>query len=664
MPWGQIIWTWGRHENFETLPESGCCVCFALENILRGGQGTFGLQEKEEGYTYEPHESMLKWILVSYSKWINEYPTSRRPSREDENRVTLEAAQNGLAALDVLDYKGRPTKTYEIVFQKLHSSTDIPFEDVKMDTSWIDLRVATMWKEKCINQHGSKCQELDKTALIIPDWLIDTEENCIVSGEGVAEFVALSYRWGTSIGSAIDFNKLSDLRKPGGQSNFIAKIPIIRDAAQVVRSVNERYLWVDTICIRHDEKDHLAHQLQCMGAIYASSKLTIIASDGDGMAGIPGLKGCSIPRNLINMFSWTNNRVILVRDLPMLDGSEVQSKCFRRGWTFQEYALSRRRLVFGRQQIHWICGCETWHEDLPSKDVQIHKPNNEITQFSNTLRRWPDFRKLSGLLRAYNNLELTCPEDALPGVAGLLRLLNSSFHGGFLFGLPMMCFEAALLWQHGYGHNIVSRKEKTTVGRRKRSIRARSILPDSKLPSWSWVGWSNGCLNLLKDEEDYRVVTYPNHSLNGSVSRSEKWVTKPTVQWYYHDTPACIKKQPVYSSWFQAHQDMTHAEDLPEGWIREKYPGVNGPDIADMRSLPYGITGEFIYHHREYPDLLYWRPFPVPRASNIHTSHQIKQGKFISCKTKRGWFRYVRNSNYALGHGSLDYHLEILDARN
>lgn len=421
MPWGKLYSRF--HEEFEALPESGCCVCFAFEHFLCGGQGTFGFKKKLEGFTCEPHESMLQWIMDSYYKWITKI-TDFYGYRNGYgiDGFILQALQYGLARLDVLDYKERPNRTYEIILQKSHSSANIPFGEMQMDASWIDLRLAARWNERCINQHGSKCQELDKSTLIIPDWLIDTEENCIVSGEAAMDFVTLSYRWGTSIGSGIDFNKLSELRKPGGLSNFISKIPIIRDAAHVVQSINERYLWVDTICIRHEDKDHVAHQLQCMGAIYASSKLTIIASDGDGMAGLPGINGGPVPQNLTNMFPWTNNRVIVVRDLPILDGSKLQSEYFQRGWTFQEYALSRRRLIFGQQQIHWICNCETHHEDLHAKNAQLHNSGEEISQFSYALRRWPDFKKLSGLLRVYNNREMTYPEDTLPGIVGLLRL--------------------------------------------------------------------------------------------------------------------------------------------------------------------------------------------------------------------------------------------------
>lgn len=645
-----------KYRDLEVPPESRCRVCFALEHLFSGGQKAF--QFEFEAFTCKSHVSMLNWIKTSFNEWIDEMPNSKSYRRKYyATGVGLYLSKDGMPEFHVLDYKKRPTKSYSLLMRK---PCDLSPEEITMNPSWINFSVATMWKERCINQHGPKCQESDKTAFTIPDWLVDTKEDCIVSGDASMEFVALSYRWGTSPGSEINFTMWDELQKPGGLSSFIAMIPIIRDATHVVRSINERYLWVDTICIRHDDEIHLAHQLQHMGAIYASAKLAIIASDGDGMTGLPGIQGYSPPRNLTNIFPWDENGVILIRDLPVLGGSvHHQSDYFRRGWTFQEYVLSRRRLIFGRQQIHWVCGCATWHEDLPHTDAQLHEPHGEVLQFPNTLRRRPKFQELSRLLRAYNRLEMTYPEDALPGIAGLLRLIAPSFHGGFLFGLPIACFEAALLWHGGFWHNVINRLGEEAIRRRKRSVRCHSILPDSELPSWSWIGWKGDHLNLLKDEEDYRVVTHPSGSTQGSYSRSEKWITIPTTQWYCHDTPGSTVKRRICSSWFEPYQDTSYPQNLPEGWIREKYPGTKGPDIADMRSLPYGISGDYIYRHQEFPGSSFWRPFPVSHASNM----PMEQSKFISCKTKRSWFRCVRENDYAPGTG-MDYHLKLLDMHN
>ena len=44
----------------------------------------------------------------------------------------------------------------------------------------------------------------------------------------------------------------------------------------------------------------------------------------------------------------------------------------------------------------------------------------------------------------YNARDLTYEQDALPAIWGLLSVLNRSFEGGFLQGLPEMFFDVAL----------------------------------------------------------------------------------------------------------------------------------------------------------------------------------------------------------------------------
>lgn len=44
-----------------------------------------------------------------------------------------------------------------------------------------------------------------------------------------------------------------------------------------------------------------------------------------------------------------------------------------------------------------------------------------------------------------NNRQLTFPADGLQAIAGLLAVMNRSFHGGSICGLPQMFFDDALL---------------------------------------------------------------------------------------------------------------------------------------------------------------------------------------------------------------------------
>lgn len=161
------------------------------------------------------------------------------------------------------------------------------------------------------------------------------------------------------------------------------------------RAIGVRDLWVDAICLDQENKEHMAEELQKMGEIYAGAKLTIIATDGDAIAGLPGLEGVSQPRDLNNIFPWTKGREVVVRQLPALSHYLAESTFyFQRGWTFQEYFLSRRKLIFGHKQIHWSFSCATWHEDLP--DLQ-HEPNESILrrlQFTKLLSGKPDLEQL------------------------------------------------------------------------------------------------------------------------------------------------------------------------------------------------------------------------------------------------------------------------------
>lgn len=66
--------------------------------------------------------------------------------------------------------------------------------------------------------------------------------------------------------------------------------PTIHHAMHIVRSIGERYLWVDSIYLISDDEKHLTEQLQLMGSIYARAKLTIIATDGDARHGLHGIR--------------------------------------------------------------------------------------------------------------------------------------------------------------------------------------------------------------------------------------------------------------------------------------------------------------------------------------------------------------------------------------
>ncbi|KAK7914245.1 hypothetical protein PG985_011948 [Apiospora marii] len=78
----------------------------------------------------------------------------------------------------------------------------------------------------------------------------------------------------------------------------------------------------------------------------------------------------------------------------------------------------------------------------------------------------------------WNTRDLSYPEDGLRAYLGVIQQFSNIFPAGFLWGLPVSEFHAALLWQ-----------PIDTLKRR----RARGKGADAlELPSWSWVGWQGG----------------------------------------------------------------------------------------------------------------------------------------------------------------------------
>jgi hypothetical protein len=190
-------------------------------------------------------------------------------------------------------------ETMRMLLARAPGETQTPGYGRVLDPEWIDPKLIQEWKNRCLEQHGEKCHNPQKIKHISPSWLIDTYTNRLVPGEGILEFLALSYRWGITAGFRTSRRMLEDLQLPESlsQEAINGRIPLtIRHAMRLTQIIGERYLWVDAICIVQDDEIHMMKELEMMGTIYASAKLTIVASEGDAEDGIGGLKGISQPR--------------------------------------------------------------------------------------------------------------------------------------------------------------------------------------------------------------------------------------------------------------------------------------------------------------------------------------------------------------------------------
>lgn len=265
-----------------------------------------------------------------------------------------------------------------------------------------------------------------------------------------------------------------------------------RDAVQIARQLGLEYLWIDSLCIIQDCEDDWEAEAARMAAVYGGALVTIAAVASKDFRG-----GC-FSRNQRGDFhqrilrpSQQLSVVIGVRDHSTVrDGQPDIGRdlpLLSRAWVYQERMLSRRLLYCTRHELQLLCretkvcqcgGNSAIHAVEASKMYPTAKRKQEYAQHI-VARMNPGqgrFQDLEAALHwhkavsEYTKLQLTCPGDKLPALAGCVRDISSSIDNGgdYLAGLWRNTLARDLLWEIHPQAN------------------ARRP-PEWRAPSWSWA---------------------------------------------------------------------------------------------------------------------------------------------------------------------------------
>ncbi|KAI1608509.1 heterokaryon incompatibility protein-domain-containing protein [Exophiala viscosa] len=167
-----------------------------------------------------------------------------------------------------------------------------------------DPALLARWVSKCEECHGNRCA--DSTFARTPGLrLLDVHTMRLMQPEASAavRYVALSYVWGEHPFMSLRIANLTEILRTG----FVVdnKLhPAIKDSIQILRGMNQRYLWVDALCIVQDCETDKSVQIAQMGSIYSNAVFTIIAAPARNSDDL-GLPGVSIhaPRPQGRVFS-------------------------------------------------------------------------------------------------------------------------------------------------------------------------------------------------------------------------------------------------------------------------------------------------------------------------------------------------------------------------
>ncbi|KAH0564819.1 hypothetical protein GP486_001792 [Trichoglossum hirsutum] len=479
---------------------------------------------------------------------------------------------------------------------------------------WVDINEIRTWLDTCNKLHGMHCQNttsvFGRTAFR-PLWLIDVRDRCLKSASQDDRYVALSYVWGKcsfmeTLKSNIDQLQLGESLS---KEEFASRIPCtVSDAIKFTEIIGERYLWVDRLCIVQDDIEAKHIQIHNMNSIYANAYFTIVAALGTSADhGLRGIRGVCLAK--------TEREEGVIPKICDAEGERTvrrashhslvnRSLWNRRGWTFQELVFSQRALFFHDHTITWECHCAIWHESDKSPSLQTNLCLGRFSENAKGLQYapWPNLEEYARLVKDYSGRKLTYSEDVLSAFNGITTSLSQTFEGGFIYGLPKLFFDAALLWQP------------------RRPVYDWKFSGDGPqvtgLPSWSWIGW-HGCnaeIDLDMWSSGYNYV----RECPGSPGRTGAWMksslcTKSILQWYILTKNG---KRPIINhieDYSKYRQDPTTIS-LPHGWSRKQN----------------------LFYHICDPTTSF--EYPIPIKGTVDEPEELPYTSMLSCKATSGWF--------------------------
>lgn len=385
----------------------------------------------------------------------------------------------------------------------------IPFNDglfgqARKRDDTCDYGLFRKWLHTCETKHDHNVPKFTGEMMIR---LIDVQRKCLIEWNGptceAPRFVALSYVWGMSRQEVmLTTDRLNEFKQPGFFDRPLDQT--IQDSIELVFKMEEKYLWIDSLCIFQDSYEDKAHQIPQMHKIYGKAIMTIVAAYGDDAdSGLPGVGvesriGTRFKLDLEDIqisFRSQTKFFAPVLDIGFVENYLRSSTYQGRAWTFQECHLSTRMLVFTKDQVYWECERTNWCEETHWESDSIDFVGWRAVKNACPQDEWndrferkaydifgadelelpePPRNSYAALIKEYSSKDLSHDQDILNACTGVLSSIKEREQSHFLFALRTKHFGNDLLF------NVL------------KAIPQR--FPDQAsveagFPTWSWLSW-------------------------------------------------------------------------------------------------------------------------------------------------------------------------------
>lgn len=401
------------------------------------------------------------------------------------------------------------TKTAETFKERFSCTNHWPEGHIEMAKRWI---------ERCEKQH-KRCRRT--TNPVMPTRVIDVgveaSENSprlVVPAEGQRDpYVALSYCWGpTNAGSTqLSKGEPKDMFRP---TDYNEMRRAHREAIDITRALEFRYLWVDALCIIQGSAEDWETESKKMSSVYGNAALTIVAgrsNDGSKSFIANDLKPAVTPYILPMSENADDGHVCLT-----LPRSRETGPVSARAWCHQEEILSHRLVIYGEEQFSWKCQqIRVWEDG----SLNLYTPNpdgrklmiSDLEALSSNTPKNRAYALWYRMLLVYTSTALSYPGDIFAAVTGIAQLVQGLVKTRYLAGVWEDDLVRGLLWMP---------RHQAYMGKWERLTRPvdREHKEMTRAPSWSWASVIGP------------VVHYHNERTEGIYCDKSKWCITPQIE--------------------------------------------------------------------------------------------------------------------------------------
>ncbi|KAK3300682.1 heterokaryon incompatibility protein-domain-containing protein [Chaetomium fimeti] len=296
------------------------------------------------------------------------------------------------------------------------------------------------------------------------------------NGTEPIDYVTLGHCWGSHQPTQLTDSTLPAFSQKGSAEDLPKTY---RDALQIALTLGIPYIWIDSLCIKQDDKSDWLEQSPLMASIYGNARCNIAATWASDWT-----EGCFSKRDPFMVVGTTvdtsHGKGYQIHLRHGWSDEVTDTPLNRRGWVVQERCLAPRQLVFTKHQVYWECA-----EHVASEQFPDGLPEGMWQEDSATTLLFPSNPKprllfeseqdcrnaWCSLVEQYSMCRLTQRSDKMIAIASLAESLRKHTGDTYLAGL----WEKDLLDQLYWHQNLFTWDE------------AMSPTRNTHAPSWSWA---------------------------------------------------------------------------------------------------------------------------------------------------------------------------------